>query len=84
MSASHASVRKITISVPAELVDFADEQAQQAQTSRSAFITEMLAQLKAEAERRLAAEGYRYYAQEACAFADATERAVAEAWGDER
>lgn len=73
------SIRKITISLPAELVEFADRLAEQLRLSRSQVVSRALAQAKAMEEERLAAEGYRYYAQEAQEFAAASSRAVAEA-----
>jgi len=73
------SVRKITISLPEDLVEFADPQASQRRTSRSRVIGQALAELKASEEERLAAEGYRFYAAEACEFAAATARAATEA-----
>ncbi len=71
--------RKITISLPAELLAFADTQARQRHTSRSQFIAQALAELRAAEAQRLAAEGYRFYAQEAEAFAAESAPAVAEA-----
>jgi metal-responsive CopG/Arc/MetJ family transcriptional regulator len=72
-------VRKITISLPGHLVDFADEEAARLETNRSAFIARALAEIKAEKERQLAAEGYRFYADEALQFADESTGAVSEA-----
>ncbi len=77
-------VHKITISVPADLLAYADAQARRLKTSRSQFISQALAQLKASAEARLGAEGYRFYAVEAGAFAEASAHAVAEALEHER
>jgi metal-responsive CopG/Arc/MetJ family transcriptional regulator len=79
MSALDIPVRKITISLPVELVDFADRLAEQLRLSRSQIISRALAQAKAAEEERLAAEGYRFYAQEAEEFAAASSRAIAEA-----
>ncbi|MGB9620204.1 MAG: ribbon-helix-helix protein, CopG family [Armatimonadota bacterium] len=79
MSRLNAPVRKITISLPAELVEFADRMAGQSRLSRSQVISRALAQIRAGEEERLAAEGYRFYAQEAEEFAAASSRAVAEA-----
>jgi len=74
-----ASTRKITISLPVELVEFADHQARRLSISRSRFIAYALSQLKATEEEKLAAEGYRFYAREAEEFAAASASAVAEA-----
>jgi len=72
-------VCKITISVPLDLVKFADQQAVQLNTSRSQIISQALAEIKAREEARLAAEGYQFYALEASEFAAASAKAVAEA-----
>jgi metal-responsive CopG/Arc/MetJ family transcriptional regulator len=72
-------VRKITISLPGYLVDFADEEAARLDTNRSAFIARALSEIKAEKEEQLAAEGYRFYADEALEFAQQSVGAVSEA-----
>jgi metal-responsive CopG/Arc/MetJ family transcriptional regulator len=81
MSVLNIPVRKITISLPTELVDFADRLAEQLRLSRSQIISRALAQVRAIEEERLGAEGYRFYAQEAEEFAAASSRAIAEAVG---
>lgn len=76
------AIRKITISLPDDLVAFADGEAERLRISRSRFIADALARLEAvEADQR-AAEGYRYYAAEAEEFAAASAHAVAEALND--
>ena len=72
------SIRKVTISLPPHLLEFADRRADQLQISRSEIISRALAQVKAAEEERLAAEGYRFYSQEASEFADASARSFAE------
>ena len=79
MAAETGSVRKVTISLPGDLVDFADHEAARLNISRSRLIARVLAEIKAAREERLAAEGYRFYAQEATDFAEASAGAVAEA-----
>ena len=78
MSNPMVAVRKITISLPMDLVEFADRQASRLSTNRSRFIAQALSQLKALEQESLAAEGYRFYAQEASEFAEASALAVAE------
>ena len=78
MSVEAKPVRKITISLPETLVEFADRQAARLSTSRSRVIADALSQVQAEEEERLAAEGYQFYAQEASEFAQASAAAVAE------
>jgi len=72
------TVRKITVSLPQELVEFADTVAATMQISRSKVIAEALAAQREREEARLAAEGYRFYAQEANEFAAASLRASSE------
>ena len=79
MSVEATSVRKITISLPENLVEFADREAARLSISRSRVIAQALSDIRAEEEDRLAAEGYRFYAQEASQFAEASAAAIAEA-----
>lgn len=72
-------MRKITISLPQDLVEYADRAALQAGISRSQVISQALSEAKARVERRLAEEGYRFYAGESVEFATASALAVAEA-----
>jgi hypothetical protein len=60
------------------LVEFADREAARQNISRSLLIARALSKIKVAEEERLAAEGYRFYAQEASEFAEASARAVAE------
>lgn len=62
-------VRKVTISLPQPLLEFADRWAAQTNASRSQVIGKALAHVQAQEEERLAAEGYQFYAQEAAEFA---------------
>jgi len=75
---SETQTRKVTISLPGDLVAFADQQARLQRTSRSRVIAEILAHFKAQEEERLAVEGYLFYAQEALEFAAASEQATTE------
>jgi len=79
MPAEATLVRKITISLPDNLVEYADREAARLSISRSRVIAQALSGIKAEEEERLAAEGYRFYAQEASQFSEASAAAVAEA-----
>jgi len=78
------SARKVTISLPEALLEYADARARRRGASRSQVVGEALAALRAAEEEALAAEGYRFYAAEARAWAVESARAVAEAWGHER
>ena len=77
-----ADVRKITISLPGDLVRFADEAAERRRISRSRLIAEAITGMERLEAERAAAEGYRYYAAEAAEFAEATGPAVSEAMTD--
>lgn len=79
MSTHSTAVRKITISLPDELVVFADQQALETNTSRSQVISLALEYIRDLEEARLAAEGYQFYAAEAEEFAAASATAVSEA-----
>lgn len=74
------SLQRVTVTVPKDLLAFADRQAQELNVSRSQIISMALARTKASEEERVAAEGYRFYAEEAASFAAAASQAVAEAW----
>jgi len=52
MSALNASIRKITISLPGELVEYADYLAEQLHLSRSQVVSRALAQARAMEEER--------------------------------
>lgn len=73
-------IRKITISLPEELVAFADDRARTLSMSRSRVISLALAAVKTREDQLLAANGYLFYAQEASEFAQATQHAIAETW----
>ena len=79
MTESRSPAQKITISIPAELLAYADAQALRLNTSRSRYISQILEQTKASEQERLAAEGYRFYSAESAAFAEASGPAFAEA-----
>ena len=80
MSTRTPRIRKITISIPSSLVEFADREAARLNISRSRLITRALSEIKKSEEERLAAEGYRFYAQESEEFAQTSASAVAEAF----
>jgi len=75
------TMRKITVSLPQELVEFADMVAAAMRISRSKVIADAIAAQREREEAQLAAEGYRFYAQEASEFAAASLRAVSEVLG---
>lgn len=80
--AIQVNMRKITISLPDDLVEYADHQAEELQTNRSQVIVMALSAAKKRHEERLAVEGYRFYAAEASDFASASADAVAGSWDD--
>ncbi len=78
-----AQTRKVTVSMPEEILVFADRMAEALGLSRSGFIAATLDEARARELERLAAEGYQYFSAEAREFAAASESAVAEAMDDE-
>ena len=77
------NARKVTVTLPDELVLYADSQAKRSGTSRSQVISQALAFLMATEEERLAAEGYAFYSAEAEKFAASTAAVAAELWSAE-
>jgi hypothetical protein len=75
-------VRRAATSLPDSWGKLADRGSAPLQPSRSAIIARVVVKRKAAYEANLAAEGYRFYAQEASEFAGASAVAVAEAWSD--
>ena len=80
MCATNPPIRKVTISLPADLVDFADQEAARLNSSRSGVIAQALQEIQAAEEELLAAEGYRFYSRVSSEFAEDSGGAVAEAW----
>jgi len=72
----------LTISLPAHLADFVEEESARLNISRSRLIARALSEVKSVEEEQLAAEGYRFYSHEAKEFAQASRSAVTEAWED--
>ena len=72
--------RKVTVSLPEDLVVYADRRADEGGINRSQVISQALAYMMASEDERLAAEGYAFYAVEAGEFAAASAPAVTEAW----
>jgi metal-responsive CopG/Arc/MetJ family transcriptional regulator len=73
---------EVTVSLPEELVEYADLRAKELHTSRSEIISSALSAIRASETEKLAAEGYHHYAAEASDFAHASGRAVAESWNE--
>ncbi|MHB0877494.1 MAG: ribbon-helix-helix domain-containing protein [Anaerolineae bacterium] len=84
MASESTRTRKVTISMPAALVEFVDAKASRVGSSRSQVISDCLARAREVDLEALAAEGYRFYADEAVAFARDSATAVAEGVSDAR
>ena len=74
-----AESRKVTITFPQHLLEFADHLAARVNTSRSQVISQALAAAEVREQEQVAAAGYRFYSGEAVEFASASSRLVAEA-----
>jgi metal-responsive CopG/Arc/MetJ family transcriptional regulator len=79
---NNETLREVTVSLPDELLAYADQRARELNTSRSEVISQALSAIRASETEELATEGYRYYADEASEFAQVSARAVAETWDD--
>jgi metal-responsive CopG/Arc/MetJ family transcriptional regulator len=77
--ANKTTVRKVTISLPVPVLEYADRKAAERRTSRSAVIAELIMAEAASEQDQLAAEGYRFYARESEEFASASLSAATEA-----
>lgn len=64
-------VAKVTLSLPADLVRYADTRAAELGVSRSQLISEAVAERRAREQEELAREGYEFYARESKEFAAA-------------
>ncbi|GAB4444121.1 MAG: hypothetical protein Fur0044_40520 [Anaerolineae bacterium] len=77
------TMQKVTVSLPNDLIEFADRRATEQGISRSKLIANLLAEVKMSEEDTLAAEGYQFYAQEAREFAEASQQITAEIWNND-
>lgn len=80
---SQLATRKVTISLPEELVAFADHKASEQRTTRSDVIGRLLEEHRATELDALAREGYEFFAREAVEFAEQSAIALGEALGRE-
>jgi metal-responsive CopG/Arc/MetJ family transcriptional regulator len=79
-----ASARKVTLSLPEELIAYADSKAAQMGTNRSRLVSDLLERSRRRHEKDdLAKEGYRFYAKEAEEFAAQSAAAVGEAFDED-
>lgn len=72
-------LEKVTVTLPRELVRYADERAAERGVSRSEVVSEAVAQRRARDIDDLAREGYAFYREESSAFAEAVMGPVSEA-----
>ncbi len=75
-------MKRLTISVPREIVESADEIATATKTSRSKIITDCLREMINERKRQLLIEGYKAMVKEHRDFAKISEKAAREALPD--
>ena len=78
---STSEIEKVTLSLPQSLIEFADQKARESNTNRSKIVADILANAALQEQDRLAAEGYRFYAEESQAFAESSMPAVSGALG---
>ena len=80
---THTATKKVTISLPQDLLGFADAIATELRTTRSQVISESLREMRQREQDDLAREGYRFYAREAEDFAEMSVQAMAEVLRDD-
>jgi Arc/MetJ-type ribon-helix-helix transcriptional regulator len=73
-------MKKVTVSLPDDLLRFADERADQVGKSRSQVVAKALEILRRVERDRLMAEGYRFYEDLDVELAEADMAAVNEVW----
>ncbi len=78
-----ALTRKVTLSLPEELIAYADSKAAQMGTNRSRLVSDLLESFRQHEREALAREGYGFYAKEAEEFASQSATAVGEALDDD-
>ena len=83
MASSSLDTQKVTISLPHDLLRYADRRAGELGGSRSQFIGHALAELRTREAEALAREGYAFYAGEAEEFAAASLAANSGALSDD-
>lgn len=79
MTARETLTEKITVSMPRDLVQYADRRAKTLGVSRSQIIGQAVARLRLQDQDELAREGYLFFAAEASEFAAASLPATSEA-----
>ncbi len=77
------ATKKVTISLPQDLLGFADSMATELKTTRSKIISDSLKEMRQRERDDLAREGYRFYAQEAEEFAEMSVQAMTEVLRDD-
>jgi len=79
MAQRHSTTRKVTVSLLAQLLQYADRTSLQRGVTRSQVLSDPLAEMAERERDALAAEGYRFYAGEAEEFAAASLSAFSKA-----
>lgn len=80
---TQTAIKKVTISLPQDLLGFADAMATELRTTRSQVISDSLREMRRREQDDLAREGYRFYAREAEEFAEMSVQAMAEVLRDD-
>lgn len=72
--------RRVTVTLPEDLITFVDRLAAEQGVSRSQVIVDLLTGSKNQHEEEFAAEGYIFYGPEATEFAQMSQQASFAAW----
>jgi len=82
MPSRAAKAEKITVSMPMDLVRYANQRAITLGISRSQVIGQAVADLRSQDQAQLAQEGYLFYATESAEFARVSLRVTSDALAD--
>ena len=77
-----ASIQRINVSLPSDLIEYADHRASRMRLSRSQVIGQALAEARDLEQARLAAEGYRFYAGDSSEFAEDNAQAATDVYSE--
>ncbi len=75
--------RKVTVSMPPDLIRFADAKALELGIARSQFIGDLIREMRSRERDELAREGYAFFAKDAEEFADLSMRIAHEVLEDD-
>jgi metal-responsive CopG/Arc/MetJ family transcriptional regulator len=79
MSRRSVGLQKVTLTLPLDLIQYADDRAAAVATNRSQVVGEALTELRRREEEEAAREGYAFFGRQSEEFASASAPAVSDA-----